>query len=201
VSRRRNRVVSIARFVDYKGHRLMIDALAEAAPFLGTPVEFVMVGEGPLRQEIEAYAKARVPEARALDRLSQEEIVDLLAGARLYLHGSVTLANGHAEALGLANLEAQAVGTPVVAFDSGGVAEAMERDRTGIAVPERDVKAMAAAIVSLMTDDARWNAFSAAANEMVPRRFSITAQTAGLEDLYDEVRLTHTGRVRLGEAA
>src|SRR5690606_26097679 len=43
--RRPNRVVSIARFVEYKGHRLMIDALADVAAS-GLPVEFVMVGEG-----------------------------------------------------------------------------------------------------------------------------------------------------------
>jgi colanic acid/amylovoran biosynthesis glycosyltransferase len=191
VARHPNRVVSIARFVEYKGHRLMIDALAEASRFSGVPVEFVMVGEGPLRQEIEAYARRHLPEARVLDRLSPEDIVDLLAGARLYLHGSVTLNNGHAEALGLANLEAQAMGTPVVAFDSGGVAEAMENGCSGLAVAERDVPAMAEAVASLLTDDARWHAFSAAAAEMVPRRFSIATQTASLEDFYDEVRAAH----------
>lgn len=195
VARHPNRIVSVARFVEYKGHRLMIDALADVARS-GVPVEFVMVGEGPLRQEIEAYARARLPDAKVLDRLSQEEMVDLLAGARVYLHGSVTLSNGHAEALGLANLEAQAVGTPVVAFDSGGVAEAIENGRTGHAVAERDVRAMAAAVAALLIDEARWHAFSVAAAEMVPRRFAIATQTALLEDFYDEVRAAHAAAAR-----
>jgi glycosyltransferase involved in cell wall biosynthesis len=189
-TRRTSRVVSIARFVEYKGHRHMIDALADVVGG-GVPVEFVMVGAGPLRAEIEEYARSRLPDVKILDKLSQTEIVELLASARLYLHGSVTLENGHAEALGLANLEAQAVGTPVVAFDSGGVAEAMDNGTTGFAVAERDTKAMAAAIASLMTDDAMWAQFSAAAAVMVAERFSIRAQTRLLEDFYEDVLEQH----------
>lgn len=200
LARSRRRVVSIARFVEYKGHRLMIDALAEVAA-AGTPVELVMVGEGPLRGEIEAYARRRLPEARVMDHVSQPEIVDLLAGARLYLHGSITLDNGHAEAFGLANIEAQAVGTPVVAFDSGGVAETMEAGHSGIVVPERDVHAMAEAIGRLLTDDAQWLSFSVAAADLVPRRFSIERQSAALEDFYDHVLAEHRGRAPEERAA
>ncbi|HHY49859.1 MAG TPA: glycosyltransferase, partial [Alphaproteobacteria bacterium] len=138
---------------------------------------------------------------KVLERLSQAEIVDLLAGARIYLHGSVTLPNGHAEALGLALLEAQAVGTPVVAFDSGGVAEAMLPGETGFAVPERDVKAMSRRIATLLADDGQWAGFSAAAAAMVPDRFAIRRQTALLEDFYDDVLAHHFGVARLGVAA
>lgn len=193
VVRHRNRVVSIARFVEYKGHRYMIDALADVVA-AGNPVEFVMVGDGPLRAEIEAYAHQRLPDVKFFNQLSQAEIVDLLASAQLYLHGSVTLDNGHAEAFGLANLEAQAVGTPVVAFDSGGVAEAMEPGRTGYAVGERDTKAMSEAIARLLKDQEMWTSFSGAAQAMVPRRFSIKTQTALLEEFYEQVLERHAGQ-------
>jgi glycosyltransferase involved in cell wall biosynthesis len=52
--------------------------------------------------------------------------------ARLYIHGSYVLENGHADALGSAILEFQAVGTPVVAFDSGGVAEGIDPGRSAL---------------------------------------------------------------------
>jgi colanic acid/amylovoran biosynthesis glycosyltransferase len=180
------RIVSIARFVEYKGHRLMIEALEKVAAS-GVPFEFVMVGQGPLREEIESHARKRLPSVTIFDSLSQAEIASLLAEARLYLHGSVTLANGHAEAFGLANVEAQAVGTPVVAFDSGGVAEALVQGQTGFAVAERDTETMATHIQSLLTDDAQWESFSRAAARMVRERFDIVPQTAALEDIYDEI--------------
>ncbi|MEB3047733.1 glycosyltransferase [Rhizobium mulingense] len=184
--RKKGLVVSIARFVDYKGHRFMIDALSRVAA-TGTPVEFVMVGQGPLKEEIEALARRSLPSVTIHENLSQTEIRDLLTSAELYLHGSVTLDNGHAEAFGLANLEAEAVGTPVVAFRSGGVGEAIEEGKTGYLVEERDVAGMAEAVGRLLNDQALWTAFSARAPLLVAERFDIRRQTGMLEDYYSSV--------------
>lgn len=184
--RRRNLVVSVARFIEYKGHRLMIEALSRVAA-RGVPVEFVMVGTGPLRDEMESLARKSLPDVTILENQSQRQIRDLMAQARLYLHGSITLENGHAEAFGLANLEAQAVGTPVVAFRSGGVGEALEDGGSGFLVPERDVVAMADAVGRLLTDDPLWQAFSTRAPAFVAENFDLHRQSALLEDHYDRV--------------
>jgi glycosyltransferase involved in cell wall biosynthesis len=184
--RRKGLVVSIARFVEYKGHRFMIDALSRVAA-QGIPVEFVMIGDGPMREEIEALARKSLPKVTILEKLTQFQIRDLLAEAEIYLHGSVTLDNGHAEAFGLANLEAEAVGTPVVAFQSGGVGEAVEDGKTGSLVSERDVVGMSNAIGALLTDNNQWESFSRRGPVMVNERFNIATQTNELEDYYDEV--------------
>jgi glycosyltransferase involved in cell wall biosynthesis len=70
--------------------------------------------------------------------------------------GSYVLENGHAEALGVAILEFQAVGTPLVAFDSGGVAEGIDPGRSGFVVPEKDINAMSDAVAKLLVDPNRW---------------------------------------------
>ncbi|MBD9388216.1 glycosyltransferase [Agrobacterium sp. AGB01] len=191
--RRKGLVVSIARFVEYKGHRFMIDALSRVAA-QGIPVEFVMIGDGPIRKEIEMLARKTLPKVTILEKLTQPEIRDLLAEAEIYLHGSVTLDNGHAEAFGLANLEAEAVGTPVVAFQSGGVGEAVEDGKTGMLLSERDVVGMANAIGALLTDSNQWTSFSRRGPEMVREHFDITSQTSKLEDYYDEVISEHRNK-------
>lgn len=188
--RRKGLVVSVARFVEYKGHRLMIEALERVAK-AGTPVEFIMIGEGPLRDEIEALARRSLPKVEIREKQTQAQIRDLLSEAELYLHGAVTLANGHAEAFGIANLEAQAMGAPVVAFRSGGVGEAVEEGATGFLAAERDVAAMADHIGRLLNDQPLWNAFSERAPKMVAERFDIRRQTALLEDYYDSVLDAH----------
>lgn len=184
------RVVSIARFVEYKGYRYMIDALARVAA-QGTPVDYVMVGDGPMREETEAYARRLLPKVTVHRRLTQDEVREQLGQAQIYLHGSVTLENGHAEAFGIANLEAQAVGTPVVAFRSGGVGEAVEQGGTGLLADERDVAGMADALGALLADGDRWRAFHERAPAWVEERFDIVRQTALLEDYYDSVIADH----------
>lgn len=184
------RVVSIARFVEYKGYRYMIDALAQVAA-QGVSVDYVMIGDGPQAAETIAYARNRLPSVTHHARLTQEQIRAELGRAQLYLHGSVTLDNGHAEAFGIANLEAQAVGTPVVAFRSGGVGEAVEERGTGLLAAERDVAGMADAIGSLLADGDRWRAFHERAPAWVAERFDLVSQTALLEDYYDQVVADH----------
>ena len=184
------RVVSIARFVEYKGYRYMIDALAQVAAG-GTPVDYVMIGDGPMREEMEVYARKSLPTVTVHRHLTQDEVKDELGKAQVYLHGSVTLGNGHAEAFGIANLEAQAVGTPVVAFRSGGVGEAVEEGRTGLLASERHIAGMAEAVAALLTNADRWRAFHERAPVWVAERFDIVAQTRLLEDYYDAVIADH----------
>lgn len=188
--RRKGLVVSIARFVEYKGHRLMIEALERVAK-QGIDLEFAMVGQGPERDRIVELAKRKLPNVTVHENLSQDRIRELLSEAELYLHGSVTLDNGHAEAFGLANLEAQAVGTPVVAFRSGGVGEAVKDGETGFLLAERDVTGMANAIGNLLSDQALWNEFSRRAPIFVSQNFDLNRQTALLEDYYDAVLGDH----------
>lgn len=185
-----SRIISVARFVEYKGHKYIIDAISKLAKS-GIDVELVMVGQGPLRDAIDSYARMTIPRFKIIDSLSQREIAEMMATSSIYVHGSIALQNGHAEAFGLANLEAQAVGTPVVAFDSGGVGEAVISGATGEIVPERDTEAMAAAIAALLRDEDRRRAYGKAAVAMVRDRFDISRQAALLEDFYDEVIRSH----------
>jgi colanic acid/amylovoran biosynthesis glycosyltransferase len=190
VERVKGRVVSVARFVEYKGHRFLIEALERLAKG-GIPVELVMVGQGPLRDVIEREARQRLPKVVVLGDQSQDEILKLHRSAQLYVHGSYRTSTGHAEALGLSILEAQAVGTPVVAFDSGGVGEAIQSGKSGYLVPEKDVGGMSAMAAALLTDPDRWTAFSQAGIDFARMTFDITKCSQQLEDIYDHVVQEH----------
>lgn len=196
----KNRVVCVSRFVEYKGHRFIVDALAELNKS-GLPTELIMVGEGPMRDEVEKDARKKLAQVTVLANQSPLQIVSLLRTAQLYLHGSYRTSTGHAEALGLSVLEAQAVGTPVIAFDSGGVGEAVYRDRTGYLVPERDVKAMSTKIAALLTDQSLWSAFSRAAVDFVRSNFDIDRCSRSLEDTYDSIISAHKRHGRKNQRA
>jgi glycosyltransferase involved in cell wall biosynthesis len=100
--------LTLARLVPYK----RIDLLAQA--FAGMPErQLVIVGDGPDRGRIAAGASANVT---LVGHIADDERDRLLASARAF----IIVAE---EDFGIAPLEAQACGTPVIAYSRGGVAE------------------------------------------------------------------------------
>jgi glycosyltransferase involved in cell wall biosynthesis len=84
------------------------------------------------------------------------------------------------EAYGLAMLEAQAAGLPVVAGREGGVAEVVRDGVTGILSAPRDPAAFAAAVGQLLPDQARRQAMGAAAARFVAKERSLVEAAATL---------------------
>jgi glycosyltransferase involved in cell wall biosynthesis len=85
------------------------------------------------------------------------ELAATLHRARLFLNPSPK------EGWGLTVIEAAACGLPTVASDRPGLRDSVRDGETGLLVPYGDERAMAAAAVALLRDDARWQAMSAAA--------------------------------------
>ena len=85
---------------------------------------------------------------RFLGAVEHEDLADYYALADICVVPSRT------ETFGLVALEAQALGTPVVASAVGGLTEIIEDGQTGILVADRDPQAFASAIASLLDDDA-----------------------------------------------
>jgi glycosyltransferase involved in cell wall biosynthesis len=109
------------------------------------------------------------------------EVARYYQAADLYVHPA------RAENLPLAILEAMACGAPVVASDVGGIPEIIEDGRSGLLAKPDDAVALADAIVGLLGDDARREAFSAAASRRVTERFTLEQQADAYLDWYREL--------------
>jgi colanic acid/amylovoran biosynthesis glycosyltransferase len=81
-------------------------------------------------------------------------------------------------------LEAMALGTPCVATPVTGIPEAVEHDRTGLLVPERDPAALADALQALLADPARRLRLAHAAREHVEARFDTDRNAAALRSIW-----------------
>lgn len=108
-----------------------------------------IIGDGPEREAVKRAFQA-IPPARIDWRgaLPHEAVAEALAQHDLFIWP------GLGEAYGLVYLEAQAAGLPVMAFASGGVPETLLPGETGLLAPERDEKALAAALDRLLGDPA-----------------------------------------------
>ena len=182
------RLLMVGRLVPKKGH---VDALAALRRLLdaGVPAQLDVVGVGPARSALEA-------ERAALglgDAVTVHEPTDQaglrahFAAADVFLHPSVTAADGDVEGIPNVAVEAAATGLPVVATRHGGLVEAVADGETGALVPERDPAALAAALERLGKDTALRLALGRAGAARVRRAFDLRAQVAAHEALYREL--------------
>ncbi len=100
--------------------------------------------------------------------------------ATAYTRAAVVALASHQETAPVTLAEAMAVGRPVVATDVGGVADMVADGRTGWVVPRGDVRALADALLRLLSDPAQARAMGAAGRTEAERRFraeQVAAQT------------------------
>ena len=173
-------VLFVGRLSEEKGlrHVLRLPALLPA----GTPI--MVAGDGPLLNEVQRAAQA-VPNLTYLGKLDRETVADRLASARIVIMPSLWQ-----EPAGLVALEAMAVGTPLIVYDSGGLAEYVADATAGMIVAP-SAMLLADAITSLYDDRETWERFSADAREAVQRNHTRPVYLDRLEGIYSSLVETH----------
>ncbi|HEY1260040.1 MAG TPA: glycosyltransferase family 4 protein [Stellaceae bacterium] len=141
-----------------------------------------VVGDGEARSAVEAALAPLGERVRWWGALDAAGVAEHLAATDLCVWPAVN------EAFGMALLEAQAAGLPVVAGATGGVGEIMTPGLTGLLVPPDDAAAFAAAVRELLTDRARLDAFGAAARRRVLARHDLGAAARRLHEIFDGLR-------------
>jgi glycosyltransferase involved in cell wall biosynthesis len=94
----------------------------------------------------------------------------------------------------LVALEAMSCGTPVVAFAVGGVPELVRDFESGVCVPERNARQLAAAIVRLLDDRELLRRLSDGARRQVLAHHQLAAYGRGHRDVYTAALQAHTAR-------
>jgi glycosyltransferase involved in cell wall biosynthesis len=138
------KLLTVGNLVTIKGHRYLIQALAQLRAS-GVAATLDVVGDGPLRSELQAQANSLGVGANVKFHgiLSQERIAALMDQIDIFVLPSMW------ETLGCALIEAMASGRPSVATNVGGVPEVLDR-RAGVLVEPKSPEALAAGIVEVL---------------------------------------------------
>lgn len=158
-------VVTVARLVPQKGIEYLIDAAAivhRESP----GCRFQIVGDGPLLPALRARARSLGLDETLFFTGASAQVEEILAAADIFVLPSLW------EGLPMALLEAMAAGLPVVATDTSGSREIIERTGAGILVPCRNAEAPARAILSLLADPSAARRMGEAAREAVVKYYS-----------------------------
>ena len=189
-------IVAVARLVEKKGLGDAIRAVAQ----LQCAYEFVIAGDGPLRESLEALiSELRLAHSvRLCGPLARGGIADLLRRADIFLAPSVTAADGDIEGIPVAIMEAMATGLPVVSTRHSGIPELVRDDVSGFLVDEGDVLALAGRLSQLAGDTSLRTRMGAAGRRIIEDDFDVRALTdqliATYEALLSQSRPVQAGR-------
>ena len=178
---------TVGRVQDVKNQAGLVDAfiaLRAQLPGQRERMRLVIIGDGPLREQLEAKVRDN----------GLADVVNL-AGARTdiacQMRGfSVFALSSIAEGTPVTLLEAMACGLPVVSTAVGGIPELVQDGVTGALVPARDAQALAAALACYAVDPGLAARHGAAGRARIETHYSVNAMVQAYVALYDGLRKT-----------
>jgi len=178
-------VGTITRLHDSKGNQYLVEA-AKAILQRRPKTRFYLFGEGPLRPELEAQARALGLGDRFVFGGFTRDVARTLSSFDVSVFPSLW------EGTPLTVFESLAMGKPIVATDADGLLDVLTHDRDALIVPKRDAGALADAIVALL-DNPKTRARLSVHARIAGRQYDIAAFVRKMERLYD---LLHEGSRR-----
>ena len=177
------------RFVEKKG--LLVALAACAATRRRTQAfEFRIVGDGPLRAEVETAIERLDLKScvKLLGFLGYREYLKEMAAADFFLHPSLTASDGDSEGGAPTTiLEAQAAGLPILSTTHADIPNVVLPGKSALLAPEGDVTALAEHVALLVTEQERWQAMGAAGRQFVEEHHDIRREAQSLEDRYERL--------------
>jgi glycosyltransferase involved in cell wall biosynthesis len=170
--------IAVGRLVPIKGLDLLVDACVpdaaergapdeaagpaidpQADPMIDPVIDLVILGDGPERRSLQERARRRRVSLRLPGAVPRADVPLWLAAADVFVQPSRVLSSGRTEGLPMAALEALAMGVPVVASRSGGLAELGARRPEIVLFAAGDVRSLRRALRAKLAP--RWPAGSA----------------------------------------
>jgi glycosyltransferase involved in cell wall biosynthesis len=167
---------AVGRLVPEKNHRALIDLLRASFP---KEVHLLLVGDGPLREDLETHARDHGVADRVTFAGPQRDVRAALCAMDAFALPSVAV-----ETFSNAALEAMAMGLPVLLSDVSSAAEMIRENVEGMIVPvDSLLPRMTSAVGDLIADDARRAAMSVAARRTAVDRFGFSAMQCRYRDV------------------
>ena len=178
------KILTVARLVPEKGISYGLEAIHKLVFEKGiTNIEYYILGDGPLRETLEAYAEKLQIKGKVyfLGYQIQEGVDQMLDQSQLFLLPST------AEALPVVLMEAQAAGLPVVATNVGSVSELVLDGKSGFLVPVGNSSAMADKLEFLIAHHDQWEEMGQVGRQHIQKHYDIKKLNQNLDQLFSKI--------------
>lgn len=171
---------TVARLSSVKGQRYLILAMKDIVQ-VRPETQALLVGNGPEKDNLVNQVKELGLEKSVFFSSSTLDTTIPLSIMDIFVFPSLM------EGLGLAIIEAQAMGLAVVASDVGGIYTLVKEGSTGLLVRPKDAQILAEAILKLLKDKNLAQELGARARDQVRNQFNLSKMIDGIEQVYLEV--------------
>ena len=180
----RRRLLTVARLVPYKGIDMVIRSLRHVINEIPDLI-YLVIGEGRDRERLETIVKDEGLDdyVKFLGRISDEETIHFYKICDVFLLVSRVIKGEPVEGFGIAFLEANACGKPVIGGNSGGIPDAVLDGATGFLVDPNDTVMIAGKIIALLVNRDLAKQYGAFGRERVERYFDWEKRGAELENV------------------
>lgn len=175
------------RFVEKKGLIYALQAIEKVREKFKN-FEFRIIGDGPLKREIEEFIKDHSMEnyVKLLGFLTYEDYLKEMEKADIFVHPSVTASDGDSEGGAPTTiLEAQAMGMPVVSTNHADIPNVTLPGTSALLSDERDCEMLIQNISFLLQNQDIWEKMGRAGRNFVEAHHDIKKEIVALEDKYD----------------
>ncbi len=171
---------TVARLSSVKGQRYLIRAMEKILKAF-PDAQLLLVGDGPEKDKLVEQVRQLRIESNVTFAPSTLDTSVPLSIMDVFVLPSVL------EGLGLAIIEAQAMGLPVVASDVGGIYTLVKDGVNGLLVPAEKPESLAEAILNLLNDKNLAAEMGRRAREQARQKFDLKEMVEGIEGVYKEV--------------
>ncbi len=176
----------IGRLTSLKGHKYFLKSLTKvvrAFPFI--QAQIIGTGKKNYEEELKMLAR-RLSLSNYVKFLGKrDDIPQILKETHLIVVPSIC-----EEAFGRVVIEAQSVGTPVIAFSVGGIKDLIEDEITGLLVSPKDTDVLAQKIIYLIRNPQKCQKISLNARKFVENKFTVESMAKRTLKVYREAKTT-----------
>lgn len=177
----RLRIGNVKALSDIYGIQYIIEAAAiikRKSPDLNVVV--VIAGDGPDKEKYKELAKKLDVNVNFLGRISQEQAATVWANIDIAIIPSLS------ESFGVAALEAQACGTPVVISSADGLLETTNPGITSIVIEQKNSKSIADAVIELYNNPNKMETMGIEGRDLVTKKYELGMCFSRIENIFKE---------------
>lgn len=182
-----NRVLTVARFVEKKGHVYALEAIAKVAEAV-PEIEYHLIGSGELEDQLQRTVRELGIDQHVsfLNNVDDQQLLEELDEANCFLLPCVISESGDRDGIPVSLMEAMAMKTPPISTTVSGIPELVDHETNGLLVTPRDPEQLAGAITTMIDDPDKWAEYAENARMKIDAEFNIQTESKKLEDVFEQ---------------